>query len=136
MNRFLALVFSSGTIVGLSMAGLALVTNILLSEPVSLHPILVWFSITAGLYTANRLIEGDKDAAVDNVISSTVAACKPFLLVFSVSMTLLGIFLAFYERLELGLLIVLTIFYFALYTTDLKKIGFKKGGGVQRITSV
>jgi len=130
MNRFLALVFSSGTIVGLSMAGLALITNILLSEPVSLHPVLVWFSITTGLYTANRLIEGDKDAAVDNVISSTVTACKPFLLVFSVSMTLLGIFLAFYEKIELGLLIVLTIFYFALYTIDLKKIGFKKGGGV------
>ncbi|WP_156148126.1 MULTISPECIES: hypothetical protein [unclassified Methanosarcina] len=127
MNRFLALVFSSGIIVGLSMAGLALVTNILLSEPVSLHPALVWFSITSGLYTVNRLIEGDKDAAVDNVISSTVTACKPFLLVFSVSMTLLGIFLAFYAKFELGLLIVLTIFYFALYTTNLKKIIFKKG---------
>ncbi|AKB21948.1 hypothetical protein MSWH1_1677 [Methanosarcina sp. WH1] len=75
----------------------------------------------------NRLIEGDKDAAVDNVISSTVTACKPFLLVFSVSMTLLGIFLAFYAKFELGLLIVLTIFYFALYTTNLKKIIFKKG---------
>lgn len=118
------------------MAGLALITNILLSEPVSLHPVLVWFSITTGLYTANRLIEGDKDAAVDNVISSTVNACKPFLLVFSASMTSLGIFLAFYEKIELGLLIVSTIFYFALYTTDLKKIVFKKGGGVQRIISV
>ena len=126
MNKFLALIFSSGTIVGLSMAGLAIITNILLSEPISLNVALVWFSITSGLYTANRLIESDKDAAVDNIISSTVASHKPFLLIFSVSMSLLGIFLAFNERLELGLLIVLTIFYFALYTTDPEEIVFKK----------
>jgi 4-hydroxybenzoate polyprenyltransferase len=126
MNKFLALIFSSGTIVGLSMAGLAIITNILLSEPISLNVALVWFSITSGLYTANRLIESDKDAAVDNTISFTVASCKPFLLIFSVSMSLLGIFLAFNERLELGLLIVLTIFYFALYTTDPEEIVFKK----------
>jgi len=127
MNRLLALIFSSGIIVGLSMAGLAIITNVLLSEPVSLHLALVWFSITSGLYTANRLIEGDKDAAVDNIISSTVATYRSLLLIFSVSMSLLGIFLAFNEKLELGLLIVLTILYFALYTTDLKKIVFKKG---------
>lgn len=126
MNKFWALIFSSGTIVGLSMAGLAIITNVLLSEPVSLHVAVVWFSITSGLYTANRLIEGEKDAAVDNIISSTVATYKPFLLSFSVSMSLLGIFLAFNERLELGLLIVLTILYFALYTTDPEKVIFKK----------
>lgn len=127
MNRLSALIFSSGMIVGLSMAGLAIITNVLLSEPISLHLALVWFSITSGLYTANRLIEGDKDAAVDNIISSTVATYRPVLLIFSVSMLSLGIFLAFNEKLELGLLIVLTIFYFALYTTDLKRIVFKKG---------
>lgn len=126
MNRFLALVFSSGTIVGLSMACLAIITNVLLSEPVSFHVAVVWFSITSGLYTANRLIEGKKDAAVDNVISSIVSSYRPFLRSFSISMSLLGVFLAFNEGLELGILIVLTVFYFFLYTTDPEKILFKK----------
>lgn len=128
LNKFLALIFSSGVIIGFSMAGLAIIINVLLSEPFSFHLTLVWFSITSGLYTANRLIESDKDAAIDNIISSAVSTYKSTLLVFSVSMSLLGIFLAFYEKMELGLLVVLTILYFTLYTTNLKKIAFKKGG--------
>jgi 4-hydroxybenzoate polyprenyltransferase len=128
LNKFSALIFSSGVVIGFSMAGLAIITNILLSEPISLHSAIVWFSITSGLYTANRLIESDKDAAIENIISSVVATYKPILLVFSVIMSLLGILLAFYEKMELGLLVILTILYFTLYTTNLKKIAFKKGG--------
>jgi 4-hydroxybenzoate polyprenyltransferase len=128
MNKVLALIFASGAIVGISMAGLAIITNIMLSEPVSLHSALVWLSITSGLYAANRLIESDKDAAIDNDISSAVATYKPILLVFSVSMTLLGTVLAFSENLELGLLIILTILYLTLYTANLKKIVLKKEG--------
>ncbi|HIH75403.1 MAG TPA: hypothetical protein HA306_09690 [Methanosarcina sp.] len=41
-------------------------------------------------------------------------------------MSLLGVFLAFNEGLELGILVVLTVFYFFLYTTDPEKILFKK----------
>ena len=126
MNRFLALVFSSGTVVGLSMAGLAIITNALLSEPISLQIGLVWFAITTGLYTANRLIEGKKDAAVENIVSSAVTTYRPFLLISSLGLLLLGIFLAFYEKIELGFLVFLTMFYFTLYTTDLKKLLFKK----------
>jgi 4-hydroxybenzoate polyprenyltransferase len=128
MNKLLALIFASGTIIGVSMAGLAIITTIMLSKPVSLHSALVWLSITSGLYAANRLIESDKDAAIDNDISSAVATYKPILLVFSVSMTLLGTVLAFNENLELGLLIILTILYLTLYTANLKKIILKKGG--------
>jgi 4-hydroxybenzoate polyprenyltransferase len=128
MNKLLALIFASGTIIGFSMAGLAMITNMLLSEPISLHSALVWLSITSGLYAANRLIESDKDAAIDNDISSAVATYKPILLVFSVSMTLLGTVLAFNENLELGLLIILTILYLTLYTANLKKIVLKKEG--------
>ncbi len=128
MNKVLALIFASGAIIGISMAGLAIITNIMLSEPVSLHSALVWLSITSGLYAANRLIESDKDAAIDNDISSAVATYKPILLVFSVSMTLLGTVLAFNENLELGLLIILTILYLTLYTANLKKIVLKKEG--------
>ncbi len=128
MNKYLALIFSSGTIIGFSMAGLAIITNILLSEPVSLNSALVGFSMTTGLYAANRLLESDKDAAIDNAISSAVAANKSTLLVFSSVLTLLGVFLAFKESLELGLLVILTIFYLVLYTTNLSKISFKKGG--------
>ncbi|RPJ74119.1 MAG: hypothetical protein EHM20_11140, partial [Alphaproteobacteria bacterium] len=128
MNKVLALIFASGAIIGISMAGLAIITNIMLSEPVSLHSALVWLSITSGLYAANRLIESDKDAAIDNDISSAVATYKPILLVFSVGMTLLGTVLAFNENLELGLLIILTILYLTLYTANLKKIVLKKEG--------
>lgn len=135
MNKLLALIFSSGMIVGLSMASLAIITNVLLSEPISLHIALVWFSITSGLYTANRLIEGDKDAAVDNDISSTVSTCRPILLVLSLSLPLLAIIAAFHEKLELGLLIVFTILYFFLYTANPEKLIFKKGEDVLRITS-
>jgi 4-hydroxybenzoate polyprenyltransferase len=128
MNKYLALIFSSGLIIGLSMAGLAIITNILLSEPISLNSALVWFSMTSGLYAANRLLESDKDAAIDNAISSAVAANKSLLIVFSVGLTLLGLFLAFKESLELGFLVILTILYLVLYTTNLGKISFKKGG--------
>jgi 4-hydroxybenzoate polyprenyltransferase len=128
MNKLLALIFASGAIIGISMAGLAIITTMMLSKPVSLHSALVWLSITSGLYAANRLIESDKDAAIDNDISSAVATYKPILLVFSVSMTLLGTVLAFNENLELGLLIILTILYLTLYTANLKKIILKKGG--------
>ena len=128
MNKYLALIFSSGLIIGLSMAGLSIITNILLSEPISLSSALVWFSMTSGLYAANRLLESDKDAAIDNAISSAVAANKSLLIVFSVGLTLLGLFLAFKESLELGFLVILTILYLVLYTTNLGKISFKKGG--------
>jgi 4-hydroxybenzoate polyprenyltransferase len=128
MNKYLALIFSSGLIIGLSMACLAIITNILLSEPISLNSALVWFSMTSGLYAANRLIESDKDAAIDNAISSAVAANKSVLTVFSVGLTLIGLTLSFQESLELGLLVILSILYLALYTTNLSKIPFKKGG--------
>lgn len=128
MNKYLALIFSSGLIIGLSMAGLSIVTNILLSEPISLTSALVWFSMTSGLYAANRLLESDKDAAIDNSISSAVAANKSLLIVFSVGLTLLGLFLSFKEGLEFGFLVILTILYLVLYTTNIGKISFKKGG--------
>jgi 4-hydroxybenzoate polyprenyltransferase len=128
MNKYLALIFSSGIIIGLSMAGLAIITSILLSKPISLNSALVGFSMTTGLYAANRLLESDKDAAIDNAISSAVASHKSILLVFSVGFTLLGVVLAFNESLELGLLVILTILYLILYTTNLSKISFKKGG--------
>lgn len=128
MNKFLALIFSSGVIIGFSMAGLAIITNILLSEPFSLHSALVWFLITSGLYAANRLIESDKDAAIDNAISSAVVTYKLVLLVFSITTSLFGILLAFNKSLELGLLVLLTVLYFTLYTANLKKIVLKKGG--------
>ena len=126
MNRFIALIFSSGIIVGFSMAGLAVITNILLSEPVSLKSALVWFSITTGLYTGNRLIESDEDAAIDNEISSAVAANKSLLIFLCLSMSLLGLFFAFYTNIELGLLVILTILYFTQYTANPLKIISKK----------
>lgn len=128
MNKYLALIFSSGLIIGLSMACLAIITNIMLSEPISLNSAIVWFSMTSGLYAANRLIESDKDAAIDNAISSAVTANRSILTVFSVVLTLLGLILSFEESLELGLLVILSILYLALYTTNLGKISFKKGG--------
>lgn len=128
MNKYLALIFSSGIIIGLSMAGLAVVTNILLSEPISLSSALVGFSMTTGLYAANRLLESEKDAAIDNAISSAVDTNKSILTVLSVGLILLGIFLAFRESLEMGLLVTLSVLYLALYTTNLSKISFKKGG--------
>jgi len=128
MNKYLALIFSSGLIIGLSMAGLAVITNILLSEPVSISSALVWFSMTTGLYTANRLLESEKDAAIDNAISSAVAANKILLTIIAVGLTLLGLFLAFKEGLEFGFLVILTILYLVLYTTNIGKISFKKGG--------
>ncbi len=128
LNKFLALIFASGVIIGFSMAGLAIITNILLSEPISLQSAIVCFSVTTGLYTANRLIESDKDAIIDNAISSTVAAHKSTLLILSTVLILFGVFLAFNESLELGFLVTITILYLVLYTTNLSKISFKKGG--------
>lgn len=110
------------------MAGLAILTNLLLSEPISLESAIVWFSITTGLYTANGLIESDKDAAINNTIAYAVAEAKSLLIWLSVCLTLLGLFLAFKESLELGFLVILTILYLLLYTTNLSKISFKKSG--------